>query len=312
MELLTSPVELSGLTNDDWNTVSLSSWIPVGSTGALFTMSSPTGSSSAGWRKAGSFSATTAAPATGSFPTTFACGVNASRQVELYQTLGVQWWLIGYFGAEAVFFDEPVQHFPTAGNTWDTDTLTEAGSDTAVMAFLQFTGGTIGWRPTGDTNSYEGTLRGISGALCPLNGSKQFDFQTEDSSVSCNVFGYLKSGWTDSVSTVTPSSAVTWQDKTAPAADCIPMIIFITNSTNECGLRKNGASDGPLGNLPSSDQSSVIQSDASGIYEIYMADIATSSAKQFGYFTPLFLEASNLHAVERGKSVGRGLARGMR
>lgn len=312
MILLGSPVNLSGLTQDDWNTVSLSTWLPSGATGALIELSAPTGGGQAGWRKTGSSFATTDSVATSTGPTQFACGVNASRQIDLYHSLGCSWTLIGYFGAEAVFFTEPVDHFPASGNTWDTDTLTEAGSDSAQVAFLQFTGGTIAWRPTGNSTPWQTSLGGISGVLCPLNGSKQFDFQTADASIACSCFGYLKTGWTDSLTSITPASINTWTDKSVAGANSIAMAVITTANGNDAGLRKNGAGDTPYGSRPSPHQSYVILADGSGTYEIYMGDISTSSASQWGYLTEEFLSGVSLQGVERGRSTTRGLARGIR
>lgn len=256
-----------------WVDVDLSSLIPSGATGVILrvTNNSFVAANPVGWRKKGSTDNRTNRIYL-QYQAPVFVGVDANRIVQLYRGgTGFTFYLEGYFGSEAVFFDNAIAKTPAGGFSWTTASIaSDSGGDTALAALVEFAGSWAGLRKTGSTDNPQGSIDSHCGGIVAVDGSEQFDYVTEGSSNPVFVVGYLKSGATLGTNGTDRQSAVTaaYDDVAAFASgNTAGVYAWVNTGTPTATLRKKGDSADlyfvPAGNF----STWIVEGDASRVVQ---------------------------------------------
>jgi hypothetical protein len=155
----------------------------------------------------------------------------------------VQFYLEGYFGTEAVFFDNAASKTPSGGFSWSAVSIaSDTGADTAVAAIVEVNTSWAGLRKTGSTDNRPTSYSTHGGAIVGVNGSEQFDIQTDSSSSPIFVVGYIKSGATLATNGTNRSTATTgsYVDVTAFASGVAGVYEVAATGSASFALRKKG------------------------------------------------------------------------
>jgi hypothetical protein len=316
-------VSPSGTTG--WQTVSLSAHIPSGAAGVVLRLINvdATNSRDFGWRKTGSASELVGQVGLAQTTSAFV-GVDASRQCDFYKDhANAQYWLLGYFTSnEAVFFDEPEQDFPLSGFTYKTASVPGVvGNDVPSAVFLSFKGGWAQARHPDDTNSFGGGTSGISGWIAPVDNAEQFEYATESSAQSVIIHGYLKAGasqWDSSASDYAALSSGSYYaqyPQTQPSGSWA-IAGHVRVQAGEAFAYRSPGDSGDVSYVISNDNSTANMFFVCRIIDSYIEIKYTTTANtwlsELGFIRIGDPPTTTLQGVERGKSIARGFARGMR
>ena len=170
-----TPVEITPVTEDSWEDVNVSAYIPAGATGVVLHCVNKTSNVDhpIGFRKNGSGDDRHWQMERGSHFWA-AIGVDGSRILELYSgDVDVDIWLVGYFTDDAVFFTNGIGKTP--GSAWaDIDISSDTEDDTAIGAIFEVGGSDYSWafRKNGSSDDrYKGNSW-HAGAIIGVDGSE--------------------------------------------------------------------------------------------------------------------------------------------
>jgi hypothetical protein len=247
MPTFVTKTDISPGSTGSWQDADVSALVASGATGVIVRVinASAIASAAVGWRKNGSTDNRTNNLYLAS-QTQICVGVDGSRILELYRgSSDISYILEGYFGSEAVFFTNAVAKTVSSSYSWSSTSIAgDTGGDTAIAAFLEFTGTVAGARKTGSTDDRAATVSAHLGAVVGCNGSESFDAQTDGTGF--HVLGYLTTGGTfdtNGTSRVTGTTG-SYVDVTAFASGASALYEFYTGATDtNVALRKNGDSD---------------------------------------------------------------------
>lgn len=313
MQFIT-PVEITPGSAGSWVEKDLSSYIPAGSTGVILHVYDVTGSSprTFGYRKKGSTDNRTDAIGGGNH---FWCaiGVDSNRKLELYigNTTSMHILLVGYFGSEAVFFDNAVDKTPGTLDSWqDVNIATDTGSNTATAAIFECiqTGWGFGIRKNGSSDNRTDASGAHFGTIVGLDGSEICEAYLGDASpyqtVKLWLVGYMKAGFTSysTASDKSLSTANAWTDLSALPSGALGAVIEVVGgSTGDYyGLRKNGSSEDIYRDNPNTHAFGIVEADSSQVIE---GKIQTTDTDFYilGYF---IVASVDVHEERSAKATG--------
>ena len=242
-----TPVELTISTNSAWTDLDVSAQVPAAATGVILHVVF-TNDFNFGVRKKGSTDAVYEAVAYNTHLWAVS-GLDASRVFQYYTTdkNNTKVYLVGYFEAEAVFFDSMPTKTPTA-STWESvDISLNTGADTAVAAIWYFLGG--GGSPENSGAQRNGSSHDVYNnapyacLFCGLDGSEICELYR--SAGTFYLAGYIKSSADLSIdfTPVNPASG-DWYDLTLgslPAGTVAAVFHISGNGTY--GLRADGSAE---------------------------------------------------------------------
>jgi hypothetical protein len=214
------------------------------------------------------------------------CGVNASRQIQLFRNDGgANYEIIGYTGTEFVPLTTVLLLTVTAALTWETVSVASVtGSDTATGVALWMGGSQVnGLGGARHPDSTDNFLAGNSGPsfigpaatwFCGLNGSEQLQIQLLNTSRSMPVIGYFRSGftWNTNAANRGPASSGSYVDLTAFASGNTAGMYLYRGEDNAM-VRRNGDTFNALGVYDY--QEWIVEGDGSRIVEAQVANTAT-------------------------------------
>lgn len=301
MQFIT-PVEITPGTFGSWQTLDLSSYVPSGSTGVLLKIYGGSGAGNMiGWRKNGS---TDDRHANAIYDANYfgaAIGCDGDRKIQVWceSGSGQKIWLMGYFGSEAVFFTNAV-HKNTYGSDWaDISIASDTGTDTAIGAFFEFTGGTYdnaygGLRKKGSTDNYINIgSPGHCGIIIGVDANEKCQGWSDDSPYNCDFWlnGYLTAGATfpDNATDVSIATQGSYVDLPALPSGAIGGIYHVISSWSDFNIRKNGSSEDNFYYIQNGffgvecDGSRLVEAKINDDCEIY----------QMGYFVPTSVDTNS-------------------
>lgn len=281
-----TPVEISPASTG-WQDANVSAYVPAGTTGVVLHFDNTGASSYAiGFRKNGSTDTVTS-NLSATCHTWAAIGVDASRILELSiaNTTYIHVYLVGYFGSEAVFFDNAVDKSLGSISSWlDIDISAATGADTAIAAIFKLKGQTgitqYNLRCNGSTDNRlnSGYNHNIAGFIVGVDGSEICEGYTSNVSNLFLLVGYIKSGVTMLVNATDLSlgSTAAWTDLAALPSGATGGFIEVSGSSSTSyafGLRENGSAEDIYQSAVRSSFAAV-KADASRLIEGEIADTA--------------------------------------
>jgi hypothetical protein len=229
----------------------------------------------------------------------FLCGVDTSRIIEMYVESGgtsISAELIGYFGEEAVFFDNSVDKSLGSTGAWtDIDISSDTGADTATAAFFIMEHGstsyTVFMRKKGSTDNFIRTCDAYRHYLVGVDGSEVCQGYISNLDVDFHLIGYMTKdvdmetnlvddqitptgAWTDLSSTRTGTFGVLYETVTEGEG----------GSTGKYGLRTDGSSHDVYDDVMSRQGFSIVAPSVSGKVEGQISQILIDF-KYSGKFT---------------------------
>lgn len=299
MATFITPVEITPGIAGSWQDVDVSAHIPAGSTGVLLHVVKTYDplAYDFGLRKKGSAdNRINSIYGTDHFWA--AIGVNASRIFQCYlgHATRIDVYLVGYFGAEAVFFDNAVDKSLATTDPWQNiDISANTGADTAVGAIFEVaTSSTADWglRKNGSTdNRLEGT-RLHCWAIIGLDASELCQGQIGNTGTDFWLVGYIKGNATfiTNATDISMGGTGVWADLAALPAGATGAIIEVlswggSGYTYYYGLRENGsAEDLYYRNVGQGHGFAFVEADAAGLIEGKISN-ANVDFYLVGYFT---------------------------
>lgn len=308
------PVTLSPTANDTWQDVDVSANAPAGTTGVIIHITA-TAFDSIGFRKNGSTDDRTGSSSLRNFHDWIAIGVDSGRIFEINLESGGTYIvkIVGYFGAEANFFDNATDKSTGTTGSWvDVDISGDTtGGDVATHAFYEVhvstgtTGITQGCRVNGSTDAVmiwglNGTIEHIDWGTIGCDGSEIFEQYTSHADGDLYLLGYATDGFTanTNATVVTPGSTGSWVDLTSlTETDVIGAAYMVsdTSISEPIGFRKNGSSE-DIKEQPGSGCIAIVECDISGVIEGYKDASSFVTFYELGEFTSLLLIRNRLRA----------------
>lgn len=288
-------VDISPVTTGSWQTVDVSAYCPAGTTGVIIRYWSTSSTNYAfGYRKKGSADNRTG-NANGRLGGWIGCGVDANRQLEIYiANAALKTSLVGYFGAEAVFFTNGINKSVGGTGSWQDVSIAANVNvgDSAVLAFLEFSGLSGSWqfgvRKKGSTLGTPNTL-GLRGGAAGLDATLTYQNYIENLAQDVYLLGYLRAGAVvhDTVQVVTPGSTGNFVDLAALPAGAIGGFYRLYGGISyPAGIRCKGAAETTYNQL--NDQTYVmVKCDGSQLVEAKIANTTQNVITELGYFTDL-------------------------
>lgn len=275
MNFLT-PTDVSPVTTGGWVDLDLSGYIPAGSTGvALRFVNASTSDRRNGARNNDSTDATDYFIDNSTQATLF-CGVDGSRICEVYRgSTEVTIYLDGYFGAEAVFFQNLTSVAVGVAASWVTVDISTAVSlgESALVAILNVqatTTGGLGFRPAGSTDTRNGLPYGGYGYIAGLTSNK-FEGWRATTGFDYNLLGYMKSGVTvvDPATDYSGTTTGVYSDLTALPTGAIGGFFEANNASlnTYVAMRANGATHDNYWQMRTVNHPICVAADASRIVE---------------------------------------------
>src|SRR5688500_666730 len=310
MRFLASEVDVTPGSAGSWVDVDVSAHIPSGSTGASLRIVNLSTSTDhlIGVRKKGSTDDRKNAALQATYANQYQMwpdiGVDGSRifQAWVGNTTDVKIYLLGYYGAEAVFFTNAIDvSTGTTGSFVDTDITAHTGGG-ALLAFLEIlttaaTSQTIALRQNGSSDNRAFGVNGHAFARIGVDAGEIFEQNISSTSVDVFLIGYMTAGvvWLLNASALTDavtnyadipahSSAINNASRLMPGA-ALGGLYEVTGTTNshDFALRKNGSSDDYYYG-PGRHNWAVAAADASGLVEMKMSNSALNAYLQGVFF----------------------------
>lgn len=310
MEWIT-PVEIAPSTSGSWQVVDVSGSVPSGGTGVILHIHNHSGSAQAvGWKKNDSTDDRKNSMYAGGTPTHLWCaiGVDGDRKLELYvgTTTDLDVWLVGYFSADAVFFDEGIDKSLGSSGSWlDIDISSDTGGDTAIGAIFEVhpapANRSWGFRmdESSDDRTYDVDSHGA--AIIGVDGSEICEGKISNTSVDFFLVGYIKSGATFLLNATDLSlgSTGSWLDLSALPSGATGGFIEVKsgNYGQGFGLREDGSSEDIKGGCAGEQHAwGMVKADGSRIIEGYI------SSTSVDFFLVGYPTAGGTVYDERGKT----------
>ncbi len=245
---LANKVDITPGTPDGWQTVDVSSYVPIGATGIWVHIESTTAADSIGLRMKGSTDNRTR-PLNSSSHTWAAVGLDSNRKCEIYVGNGVNVYLIGYMATGVVFLENAQEYTLGSTGTWlDIDISGIAANAIGVIVEVNCTTTTgIGLRVNGSTDDHTGNVRDHYWEILGVDGSQIFEAYTgSTANGKFYVVGYILSGCTFKTDLPKKTLAATgaWEEFSwttdAPSARVL-FIRYITENGRAYGMRTRGS-----------------------------------------------------------------------
>jgi hypothetical protein len=251
-----TPVNVSPGDTNSWIDIDISAYVPAGATGAIIhVLGSDGGAYYADLRKNGSTDTVL-----GGKPLTAhdwrTVGLDGSRIFEGYTgDPGVNFYLVGYFEGESVFFTNRIdKSLGTTGSWLDVDISSDTGADTAIAAILEVINQATalnynyGLRKNGSTDGRVIRLSASNstGAIIGVDASEIFEGQISNANIDWYLIGYIKSGATmlTNATDLSLGSTGSWLDLSAlPSGAAGGFIEVVSSGDYLFGLRKKGSSE---------------------------------------------------------------------
>lgn len=296
MAAFITPVRITPGTAGSWQDVDVSAHIPAGSTGVILHVFKNYSAISYdfGLRKKGS---------TDDRHNTLysdghlwaAVGVDGNRVFQCYtgHITRVDAYLVGYFGSEAVFFDNAVDKSLAGTGSWDDiDISANTGADTAIGAIFDVVGvwqKNLGLRNNGSSDNRLSAVSEHIWAVIGVDGAEICEGQIADAGIKFWLVGYLKSGATfnTNATDIALGGVGSWTDLAALPAGGIGGIIevFTSSYTYDYGLREKGSAEDIYGRAPYARAWAMVEADNNRLIE---GKISNTGMDFYlvGYFTP--------------------------
>lgn len=299
MATFITPVEITPSTLNAWVDVDCSASVPAGASGIIFhVVNKTTTSVRCGWRKNGSTDARTVNAQIWISEDSHgwaSVGVDASRIAEFYvdDATNLDIWLVGYFGADAVFLTNAVdKSIATLGAYQTIDISTDTGANTAIAAIMETSGNdaaaTLAYRHPSSTDDISSTSVYHCQFIVPLSASETFQVKIGDLSNDMWLIGYIVSDFVAHTNKVDMSLGGTgaWTDLSALPAGAIGAVIEVvgTTLTDRYGLRQNGSAENIVSELSTKHAMAIVPCDASRLIEGQINSTAVDFYR-VGYFT---------------------------
>lgn len=252
---LDAPVSITQPTKDGtWRDVDLSENVPAGATGVIIEVINGNASVDRdyGLRKNGSTDNRVSAVYRNGHVWAY-IGVDTDRVIEMNipaASTDLTFDIHGYFGSEAVFFDNATDVSTGLTGVQDIDISSNTGTDTAIGVIVEFESANndiMYVRKNGSANTYTRQFFEKMWYLVGVDGNEIFECRTYDTvNTAIYLVGYVTEGMTFDTShtDVTPTGVGSYEDLATLDSGALGGFYYLeTSSTSEIyGIRPDGSS----------------------------------------------------------------------
>ncbi len=269
-----------------WQNIDLSASVPVGTTGVCILVRNTDAFSTRnfGLRKNGSTDDRHTQPFQSKSQTMFYVGVDGSRICQGWiSNVAVDFWLVGYFTTDAVFFDEGIDKTTGSSDVWETvdcSAVVPAGATALIFEIAAAGSYRVGLRKFGSTDDLKTYGAYHKGAIIGCDADRKCDYyRGPEAAAPLFLLGYLTEGtfYTAAVDKSIGVGAYTSIDISAllPAGTGIGALIqmFGQSDTFHYGyVRQTGSTD-DFSDLYVNNEFFVVGVDASSTFQGYIGHV---------------------------------------